>query len=85
MKSILSHLLTFLLGLLAAASYYRFLIWPDQQQSIEQMLRGEVLGNFTDWSSVIFIPILPLTLITVILLIIFLAKSKYMQKQSATK
>ena len=76
MKKVLTHLLTFLLGLLGTALYYRLAIWPNQIEHLKNICSDGDLGYPGDWVLDIFFPVIPLVLILGIIWIGLIVKEK---------
>ncbi|OGJ50931.1 hypothetical protein A2335_03400 [Candidatus Peregrinibacteria bacterium RIFOXYB2_FULL_32_7] len=76
MKKTLTHLLTFLLGILSTALYYRIAIWPNQIKHLRNICTDSDLGYPGDWVLDIFVPVIPLVFILGIIWIGLTVKEK---------
>lgn len=76
MKKTLTHLLTFLLGLLGTAFYYRLAIWPNQIEHLRNICTDGDLGYPGDWVLDILFLVIPLVFILGIVLIGLVVKEK---------
>ncbi len=75
-KHIISHILTFLLGLLAAGFYYWAFVNPILSSRLQAICNQAKLGYVGDWVLDIFFPIIPLTIIVGFALRIVLIREK---------